>query len=88
GYFATYALGNVVSLQLWERIRTEIPDLDEQTARGDFEALRTWLGEHIHRHGRKYLPTELMERVIGTPSFDSAPLIRYLNAKVTDLYGE
>lgn len=87
GYFATYALGNVVSLQLWDRIRTEIPDLNEQTARGEFEALRVWLEEHIHRHGRKYLPTELLERVTGTPSFDSAPLIRYLTAKVTDLYG-
>ena len=87
GYFATYALGNVVSLQLWERIRADIPDLDEQTAQGEFEALRAWLESHIHRHGRKYLPTELLERVVGTPSFDPAPLVRYLDGKVTELYG-
>ena len=30
GYFPTYALGNVISGQLWERIRREVPGLDEQ----------------------------------------------------------
>ena len=87
GYFPTYALGNVVSLQLWEHIRREIPDLDEQTARGEFGALRTWLAENIHRHGRKFTPNELLERVVGVPEFDPQPLVRYLTAKVEDLYG-
>ena len=87
GYFATYALGNVVSLQLWDRIRQELPDLDEQTARGEFDELRAWLGENVHQYGRKFLPTELLERVVGTPNFDAAPLIAYLQAKVTELYG-
>src|SRR5581483_11207674 len=36
GYFPTYALGNVISGQLWERIRRELPDLDEQTRAGEF----------------------------------------------------
>lgn len=88
GYFATYALGNVVSLQLWDRIRTELPDLDEQTARGEFGGLREWLEQHVHQYGRKFLPSELLERVVGTPNFDAGPLIAYLDAKVTELYGE
>ena len=87
GYFPTYALGNVVSLQLWERIRREIPDLDEQTARGEFETLRTWLATNIHRHGRKFTPNELLERVVGVREFDPQPLVRYLTAKVEELYG-
>lgn len=87
GYFATYALGNVVSLQLWERIRRDLPAMDEQTARGEFGELRAWLGEHIHQHGRKFLPTELLQRVVGTDSFDAGPLIDYLTAKTTELYG-
>ncbi len=88
GYFATYALGNVVSLQLWDRIRTELPDLDEQTARGEFGGLREWLEQNVHQYGRKFLPSELLERVVGTPNFDAKPLIAYLNAKVTELYGD
>jgi carboxypeptidase Taq len=88
GYFPTYALGNVVSLQLWDRLRRDIPDLDTQTAQGEFGPLREWLGTNIHQFGRKYLPTELLERVVGTASFDSKLLITYLTAKVTELYGE
>jgi len=87
GYFSTYAVGNVVSLQLWERIRREIPKLDEQTARGEFNELRSWLAENIHQHGRKYMPNELLKRVVGTERFDAGPLIAYLTAKVNDLYG-
>ncbi|MBA3276595.1 MAG: carboxypeptidase M32 [Chloroflexia bacterium] len=87
GYFSTYALGNVVSLQLWDRIRKEIPTLDEQTAGGEFAELRDWLRENIHQHGRKYRPTELLNRVVGVDRFDARPLITYLTAKVDDLYG-
>ena len=43
GYFPTYSLGNVMSLQIWERVREAIPDLDEQFERGEFAALREWL---------------------------------------------
>lgn len=88
GYFATYALGNVVALQLWERIRRELPDLDEQTAKGEFGELRAWLGENIHQHGRKFLPNELLHRVLGVDAFDAKPLVAYLTNKVTELYGE
>jgi len=87
GYFSTYALGNVVSLQLWDRIRRELPSLDEQTASGEFAELRSWLKENVHQHGRKYTPGELLNRVVGTERFEAAPLIRYLTAKVDDLYG-
>lgn len=87
GYFSTYALGNVVSLQLWERIRQEIPTLDDQIANGEFEDLRNWLAENIHQHGRKYTPNELLKRVVGTERFDPKPLIAYLTGKVDDLYG-
>jgi len=87
GYFPTYALGNVVSLQLWDRIRREIPDLDEQTARGEFGVLRTWLAGNIHHHGRKFTPNELLERVVGVREFNPQPLVRYLTAKVEELYG-
>lgn len=87
GYFPTYALGNVVSLQLWDRITTHIPNLDEQFARSEFGPLRQWLAANLHVHGRKYLPKELLKRVVGTESFDAQPLIAYLTRKVDDLYG-
>ena len=80
GYFPTYSLGNVISLQIWERVQEDIPDLDERFERGDFAPLREWLGEHLHRHGRKFLPTETVERVVGGP-IDPGPYLRYLESK-------
>ncbi len=87
GYFPTYALGNVLSLMLWDRINGEIPDLDDRFRAGEFGPLREWLGENVHRHGSKFLPKDLMERVLGTRELDPQPLVTYLSQKVDDLYG-
>ena len=86
GYFPTYALGNVLAAQLWQRITSDISDLDAEIGRGDFTSLRTWLAENVHRHGRKYLPKDLLEKVLGVREFDPEPLIAYLSAKVDGLY--
>jgi carboxypeptidase Taq len=81
GYFPTYAIGNVIAGQLWARISDELPGLDERFAAGDFSALREWLGEHVHRHGRRLMPDELLERVVGGP-LDPAPYLAYLERKM------
>jgi carboxypeptidase Taq len=86
GYFSTYALGNLISLQLWEAIQADIPDLDEQIRRGDFTQLLGWLRKKIHRHGKKFQPQELVERVTGS-KIDPAPYMRYLSAKYSQVYG-
>ena len=86
GYFPTYALGNVVSAQLWDRLRSDLTALDEQIERGEFDALRDWLREHVHQHGRKYMPRELLERVVGA-SLDPQPLLGYLQSKFGEIYG-
>ena len=81
GYFPTYALGNVIAGQLWARVTADLPDLDERFAAGEFAPLREWLAEHVHRFGRRYLATELLERVVGE-GLDPAPYLAYLEAKV------
>jgi carboxypeptidase Taq len=80
GYFSTYSLGNVMSVQIWERALEELPDLEEGFERGDFAPLREWLGEAIHRHGRKFLPQETLERAVGA-TIDAGPYLRYLREK-------
>jgi carboxypeptidase Taq len=81
GYFPTYALGNVIAGQLWARITADLPDLDERFARGDFAALTAWLAEHVHRHGRRLTPGELIVRAAGGP-LDPEPYLDYVRAKV------
>ncbi len=86
GYFPTYALGNVISVQLWERAEADLGDLDEQFERGEFAPLREWLREHVHRHGRAFTPQELLQRVVGS-GLDAAPYLGYLERKLGDLFG-
>ena len=86
GYFSTYALGNLISAQLWERINEDIPDLPDQFREGEFGALLTWLREKIHVHGRKYGPQELVQRVTGS-KINADAYVRYLKQKFSDIYG-
>jgi carboxypeptidase Taq len=85
GYFPTYALGNLMSVQLFDQIRQDLPDLDTQIARGDFDALLGWLREHIHQYGRMHQAPDLLERVTGD-ELHAAPWLRYIRDKYSALY--
>jgi carboxypeptidase Taq len=80
GYFPTYQLGNVVSVQIWQRARADLGDPEEQFARGEFAPLREWLTEHVYRHGRIYPPEELVRRITGG-ELDAKPYLAYLEEK-------
>ncbi len=56
GYFPSYTLGRLYAASLWE----SIPDFSEGILGGDLTAVKAWLAEHIHRHGRTMLPAQLM----------------------------
>ncbi len=83
GYFPTYTIGNLMASQLWERLRADLPDVQEQLERGEFAPVREWLREHIHRHGRKFPPRELLRRVTGS-ELSAEPFLRYLREKLAD----
>jgi carboxypeptidase Taq len=80
GYFPTYQLGNVASLQIWRRARADLGDVEAMFERGEFRPLREWLREHIYRHGGKYPPRELLQRVAGS-DLDPEPYLEYLQTK-------
>jgi carboxypeptidase Taq len=84
GYFPTYAIGNVIAAQLWERATAELGDLDSEFERGEFDSLREWLREHIHRWGRAFEPPELLERAVGG-RLDADPYLAHLRGKVEAL---
>ncbi|HEX3806711.1 MAG TPA: carboxypeptidase M32 [Gaiellaceae bacterium] len=86
GYFPTYALGNLISAQIWEKATADLPDLEAGFEQGEFAPLRDWLHEHLHRHGRKYTPGETLERVCGTSEIDPEPYVRYLRTKLAGVY--
>ncbi|MGB1034366.1 MAG: carboxypeptidase M32, partial [Primorskyibacter sp.] len=85
GYFPTYALGNVYAGCLNEALRAAVPDLDAGLARGDTSAATGWLGQALQQHGGLRTPVDTITHASGqTPSAE--PLLRYLEAKFSDLY--
>jgi carboxypeptidase Taq len=83
GYFPSYALGHVASVQIWERARGDLPELETALERGEFAPLVEWLREQVHRHGRKFTTAETLERAVGG-SFDPEPLLRRVRTKLEE----
>jgi carboxypeptidase Taq len=85
GYFPTYALGNLIAGQLWDKVHQDIAELDETIAAGNLGSLREWLRVNVHQHGSKFPPRVLLDRVVGGP-IAVDPFISYLKAKLGDVY--
>lgn len=85
GYFPTYAIGNLISVQLWEKIREEITDIDDKISNGEFNDLLDWLRKNVHQYGSKFEPQELIHKITGS-QIDAKPYIRYLQSKYNDIY--
>jgi carboxypeptidase Taq len=81
GYFPTYSLGNIVSVQIWEKAQAALPDLPAQFEAGEFGELHAWLRTNLYALGRKFTPQETLERVVGGP-IDAKPYVRYLKEKL------
>ena len=81
GYFPTYALGNVISLQIWAAVREAIPDLDARMEAGELGTLSAWLRDNLYSLGRKLTPLETIERLTGSSGIDPQPYLAYLREK-------
>jgi carboxypeptidase Taq len=73
-------------VQLLDAAKTKIGDTDAMFANGEYAPLLGWLREHIHRHGKKFKPDELIERATGS-SITAKPYVAYLTKKFGDIYG-
>ena len=85
GYFPTYAIGNVLAAQLWRAAHADLPSCRPTSSAASCRALRAWLRDKIHRHGRLLTPPELIEQAVGGP-LDPAPMLEHLRAKYGALY--
>ena len=86
GYFATYALGSILSVQLFEQAARDIPSLSSQIEHGEFGGLLNWLRKNLHQHGRKFTLDELARRITGEP-LTTKPYLGYLKKKFGEIYG-
>jgi carboxypeptidase Taq len=85
GYFSTYSLGNLFSVQLFDQAKHDLPGLADQIADGHFAGLLGWLRQNIHQYGRKFTLNELAERITGKP-LQANSFIAYLKSKYGEIY--
>jgi len=86
GYFPTYLIGAIAAAQLFHYCEKDIPDIDARIEAGDFQPIKDWLKDKVHKHGRRYESLDgMLEDQLGEP-LNSKYFIEYLTAKYTDLY--
>jgi carboxypeptidase Taq len=83
GYFPSYAMGAVIAGQLYESLRAERPQLDDEIAAGHFGGLFEWLRQNVHGVGASVSTPELIKNATGKP-LSAAAWIRYAESKYLD----
>lgn len=67
GYFPSYALGCLIAAQLWETLEEQLGPRDDDLREMRVEPIQQWLGENVHRYGRRVDTMPLVEQATGRP---------------------
>ncbi len=86
GYFPSYALGNIYSGMWLDKLQKDLPQWRKGIRNGDFAPVLQWLRGNIHSKGDLYDPADLVREVTGK-EISVAPFMRYLNRKMSKIYG-
>ncbi|MFZ3590933.1 carboxypeptidase M32 [Bacillus sp. DJP31] len=85
GYFPSYGLGYMYAAQIKEAMLKDLPNFDELLEQGNLVAVREWLTDKIHRHGRMKKPLEILKDVTGE-GLNAEHLIKHLQQKYSAIY--
>jgi len=80
GYFPTYSIGTLLAAQIGEYIRRDIPDFEEKILNKEFEPIKEWLREKVHKYGSIYPPKELLKKSFGE-GINPEYFVRYVETK-------
>jgi carboxypeptidase Taq len=80
GYFPSYAIGAVIAGQLYESLRADRPELDEEIAAGQFSGLFDWLRTNVHGVAASLSTVDLIKNATGKP-LSAAAWLRYIEGK-------
>src|SRR4029077_950044 len=85
GGFQSYTIGNILSAQFYAAAIKAHPEIPNEIASGEFYTLHDWLRTRVYQYGRKFKPTELVERATGG-EMNLGPYLCYLRAKYGEFY--
>ena len=84
GYFPTYALGNLISAQIYFRMREELGDIQELILNKRFGDILGYLRDRIHRHGSLYMPMDIVKMATGK-ELGYSDFVKYIEEKISTL---
>ncbi len=88
GYFPTYALGNLISAQLWERIVADLPELERRASSGASSArCATGCASTCTATAASSRRPRRSSARSGRSTIDPEPYVRYLRASSAAIYG-
>lgn len=86
GYFPTYSMGNLLSVQIWNKLAADLGDVDALMAKGEFAPILKWLQEKLYSKGRSIAPKDLVMQITGKP-IGAEDYLAHITAKYRSLYG-
>lgn len=76
----------MMAAQLAHYCKNDLPEFDNMIANGEFTAIREWLTEKVHKHGKRYASLDdLLVAEVGE-KLNSKYFIEYLTEKYSELY--
>lgn len=85
GSFQGYTIGNILSAQLYDAALNDLPHMEQEFARGEFDNLRGWLTKKLHRWGAMLSPHDVIKHATGQDLL-SAAYMNYLTNKYKQIY--
>jgi carboxypeptidase Taq len=82
GYFPSYALGCLIAAQLWEALEHDLGPRGDDLRRCETAPIQRWLGEHVHRCGRRLDTVPLVQAATGR-ALEIEPFLRYVEPLAT-----
>ncbi|MFT4944252.1 MAG: carboxypeptidase Taq [Halovenus sp.] len=82
--FHGYTIGSVLAAQLNAAIREDL-DVDTLVREREFDPIREWMGERVHRQGQRYTTPELVEEATGE-ALTAEYFTEYVREKFERLY--
>lgn len=84
GYFPSYALGTAYAAQIEKALSKDV-DLEDCLRSGNYDPIKNWLNDRIHKYGLTKTANEVIELATGE-TFDAKYYTEYLKNKFTKLY--
>jgi carboxypeptidase Taq len=85
GYFPTYTYGNLIGVQIWNKLVDEVENVDELISTGNYRPILDWLIERVYGYGRLMHPKELFEHITGE-AMSAKPWMTYATKKYSEIY--